>query len=1114
MWLLTEWLRKHQVRYARRAPNIGIRPRFESLECRRVLTSGVVISEFLARNDRLLRDGDGNSSDWIELQNVGDEAVDLAGWHLSDDSDVLDAWTFPTGQPELTLLRPGAQLLVFASGAEAAPGSAYIDPQGYLHANFRIRGAGESLTLSGPQGVISQIGTAEDFFPPQFVDISYGWAGDGLRYFSTPTPEAENPKTGYLSVETAPVTFSNVSQTFTEAFELTLSTNDSTGTIRYTLDGSPPSEESPEYHTPILVDGSVQVRARVVTPDFVAGPITSHSFVHLDASVADFTSPLPLLVLENFGQGPIPNKRGHKPPASDGGGIQQVPRQSVQLQFFDRAGETSSLKNLPDLSTRAGVRVRGSSSANFAKQSLTVETWGEQNDDQEIQPFEMPSESDWILYAPSREFDRTLLHNTFAFELSRQIGRYAVRFQFVEVFINTDGGSLNRDDHGGVYAFMEKVKRDPQRVDIQPLSADGTQGGWLLQSNRMQPVPVGGTEHPPNFHTRGPNRELQGPYGSTLTGGPDQGGDDIPTGYNTFLNFESPRGEEINNAQIDAIVKWFDEFETALYSDDFRDAELGYRAYIDVGSFIDHMLLTNLTLSFDALQLSTYMFRRSDGDKMELGPAWDFDRAYGADVRAAVPTRNLTYGRQFLWMPRLFEDPDYVQEYQDRWQELREGPFAIENLHAIIDRQAAEITPQVAAANGTASWSSRLEAMKSWLANRVVAIDELYPQKPLFDGSQFVAPGATVQLTSLAGTTYYTRDGTDPRLPGGQTADAVFEAVGGVAQKIELIGPDNLNAAIVPDAAFHSQYGMTWNGRDEVFDDSPAAGWQSGNGGVGFDERDTFLPFIGNDVQKQMMDRNTSVYIRHVFEVDELEEFDDMTLKVRYDDGFVAYLNGREIASANAPEELSWDSRADRVNRDAVAVRFEAFDVTSAITEIRPGRNVLAIHGMNRSTSSNDMLIDVQLEGRVFARTPILVAPSNELIARAFVNEVWSGPRRLVVVTPGDANFDGQFDSEDLAFVFAAGEYEDGVPQNSTFGEGDWNDDGDFTSEDLVWAFQFGAYVSSPAMPNISRAAEWDAPNAHRRDDATSSVSEVSVDTAVPRERMLEPQSVDRIFAV
>jgi hypothetical protein len=61
---------------------------------------------------------------------------------------------------------------------------------------------------------------------------------------------------------------------------------------------------------------------------------------------------------------------------------------------------------------------------------------------------------------------------------------------------------------------------------------------------------------------------------------------------------------------------------------------------------------------------------------------------------------------------------------------------------------------------------------------------------------------------------------------------------------------------------------------------------------------------------------------------------------------------------------------------------------------------------------------------------------------------------------PGDVNADGIFDSSDLVAVFVANEYEDGVPNNSTFEEGDWNGDGDFDSSDLVMAFTASRYVS------------------------------------------------------
>ncbi len=505
----------------------------------------------------------------------------------------------------LTVLGPDEYRIVFASGQhfdnQGGTIDPYVDANGYLHANFAIHANGEYLALSGPGGVVSEYGTVDESFPEQYADVSYGSdpQHDGqAAYFVEPTPGAANTS-GVQGIVTAAVEFSQTGRTFVEPFQLTLSTPSTVGTIRFTLDGTVPDESSTEYDGAISIDATTQVRARVFQTGFGPGPLHSESFIHLAPDVATFSSPLPILVIENFNAGNVPNKRAANPPAGDGGNIQQVERQFAQLQFFDRDGEEiSSLAAPPDLVTRSGVRVRGSSSATFRKQSLSVETWNERNDDsRNVAPFGMPAESDWVLYAPSPEFDRTLLHNTFIYELSREIGRYAVRFQFVEVFLNTDGGSLSMDDHGGVYIWMEKVKRDAHRVDIQPLSSDGSVGGWMLQSNRMQPIPVGGTEHPPNFHTKGPNREQEGPYGRTFTGGTDRGGDDIPTGYNTFLNFESPKGEVINASQINAITTWFDRFEDALYGPDFTDPDVGYRAYIDVGSFVDHALLTNLGLA-------------------------------------------------------------------------------------------------------------------------------------------------------------------------------------------------------------------------------------------------------------------------------------------------------------------------------------------------------------------------------------------------------------------------------------------------------------------------------------------------------------------------------------
>jgi len=88
-----------------------------------------------------------------------------------------------------------------------------------------------------------------------------------------------------------------------------------------------------------------------------------------------------------------------------------------------------------------------------------------------------------------------------------------------------------------------------------------------------------------------------------------------------------------------------------------------------------------------------------------------------------------------------------------------------------------------------------------------------------------------------------------------------------------------------------------------------------------------------------------------------------LKLKVRYDDGFVAYLNGVEVARRNFNGTPAWDSRASSTNSDSDAVVFEDIDISESIGELKPGDNVLAIQGMNSSATSSDMLISAELDG-------------------------------------------------------------------------------------------------------------------------------------------------------
>jgi len=134
--------------------------------------------------------------------------------------------------------------------------------------------------------------------------------------------------------------------------------------------------------------------------------------------------------------------------------------------------------------------------------------------------------------------------------------------------------------------------------------------------------------------------------------------------------------------------------------------------------------------------------------------------------------------------------------------------------------------------------------------------------------------------------------------------------------------------------------------------------------GIGYSaDPGDFGDAIRTDVGSAMLGVNASMWIRTLFEVDNPASLDGLTLRMQYNDGFVAYLNGREIARRNAPESLQWNSTATAERTIQESLRWDAFDVTPYIDELLTGTNVLAVHGLNASIDDDEFLIVPQLDG-------------------------------------------------------------------------------------------------------------------------------------------------------
>lgn len=620
--------------------------------------------------------------------------------------------------------------------------------------------------------------TSSDILLSPVLAASTSPIGDPVPgYFALPTPrEVNGNSTPPLA---GGVVLSPPGRTFTTSVAVTLSEISPLpgAQIRYTLDGGEPDEMAALYSGPLTITANSYLRARVFAAGTEPGPVTGAAYHRLDADVVNFSSNLPLFIIDNFA----------------GGGFPQDPLIPTVMSIHEPVAGRASLTNAPHLMTRAGMKRRGSSTGGQPKPNLAVEAWDEWDRDRDIEPLGFAAEADWILYAPLY-FDPSLMHNPLMFELSNQAGRYATRTRFVEVFINSGGDAVSQSDYMGVYVFMEKIDREGDRVDVDRLLPEQSllpeiSGGYVLKIDRSDP------------------------------------GDNGFFAANQSLKYVYPGEAEILTAQRDPqeqyIRDFFNTFGNVLYGANFADPVTGFRAYLDVPAALDHHLLNVLAFNVDALRLSGFMHKPRNG-RLTFGPIWDFDRALGStDGRDSNPWvwRAETGDRgtdffNYTWWDRFFSDLEFFQSYIDRWQELRRTTFSTANIYNVIDAYAAEVAeaqPREQARWGVqprgGSYAGEIAHTKQWLTDRIAFMESQFVAPPtLNQESGQITAGFQLQLTQPgAGTIYYTLDGSDPRAAGGGVAPGAFAYTGPVTLNAtadvrarvynpahtSLTGPDN-----------------------------------------------------------------------------------------------------------------------------------------------------------------------------------------------------------------------------------------------------------------------------------------------------------------------------------
>lgn len=318
------------------------------------------------------------------------------------------------------------------------------------------------------------------------------------------------------------------------------------------------------------------------------------------------------------------------------------------------------------------IKLRGNSSLSFSQKKYTLVTQNVDGTDADVSLMGMPAEHDWVLLAPYA--DVSMLRDAFAFQLWRDMGYWAPHTVMCEVVV--DG------QYAGVYALTESIKRGRDRVDVakmKPTDTDGCEltGGYLLRIDTYD-------EKDATFQSKVPGIG-EGLFMSQVT-----------------WTCMYPKRKNLQPEQLEYIKNFIGQMEETFQSDNYADPTHGYRQYIDVQSFVDYFIHTELSLNADAYKRSAYFYKDKQnadgtGGLLHAGTVWDYNLAYGCcsfcnadDIDAWAFEGCNTNPTPMFWK-RLAQDPAFFAQVKQRYAELRKTTLSTRHLFDIIDGYATQL---------------------------------------------------------------------------------------------------------------------------------------------------------------------------------------------------------------------------------------------------------------------------------------------------------------------------------------------------------------------------------------------------------------------------------------
>jgi hypothetical protein len=524
------------------------------------------------------------------------------------------------------------------------------------------------------------------------------------------TGGSSGTRSGCTASPEGPVTFSTPSGLFQGSITVTLGTAEAGVEIRYTVNRTPPTAASMLYAAPLTFSTTTELRAQAFVGGAGVGKAQAAIYV---ARNFDQSHDLPVLVLDSYGVAlPAPT-----------GGLGMVNKDFVDVAVLglEPSGGTVSLSSSPTLASPAGFHLRGQSSASFEKRPYRVELREADGTDRNCEVLGMPREADWVLHPPFP--DKALIRNAFVYSLGPAVGLAAPRARFAEVYVNSATRPLEASDYQGVYLVVETIKNQKDRLNLQQLET----------TDAALPAISGGYVFKFEWRVTDIEQELPCPAGTT----------------SCWTSLEVADPKPWIPAQEAWLAGHLGMFANALHSAAPADAVTGYPAYIDVPSFVNHVIVNELTRNMDAYSRSQYFYKDRDS-KIFAGPLWDFDLTAGVGTSGTYANLE-TSGWQYEsndtriretadWFPILLADPTFRAALVARWKELRGGPLSDAELSARISALTAGLQaaatrnfqkwPNLSTARvsfftppSADSWQGQVDVMRTWLLARATWLD-------------------------------------------------------------------------------------------------------------------------------------------------------------------------------------------------------------------------------------------------------------------------------------------------------------------------------------------------------------------------------------------------------